>query len=390
MSLMPTADGDRMGADRPRNGIEFSILTSTYNRADYLRRGLETFTGQDFPKDRFEVVVADDGSTDHTRAVVEEASARMPKGHLQYVFLEDGVGLYRSQSKSRNAAIRLAHGRVLFFVSPDCLLAPDTLKRHEVLHKSRPDKIVNDRVWYLQPEPSARLDDHPWREHLDNLRSLFGPVDLVECQSDLAVQMEPHAASVARRWVLLNGGFNERFLAWGYEAVDFVTRLHHHGLELREIREGYPHAVRLMHSSGKAGGDARVAAIEMLIHGFRKPILEAALATHGVLQNGDSPAAFHGRIVEFLLGLPSQEFDRLGRWVLTLRGQHVRTSRPRWKLGPGAPELGDEPWPGLSHLVEWGEAGSALDWLDIALRDDPADPRLRREREKLLALSRAR
>ena len=54
-----------------------SVVLCTYNRADNLAIALGTVVAQ-APSDafQFEVVVVDDGSTDHTRETVERETAR--------------------------------------------------------------------------------------------------------------------------------------------------------------------------------------------------------------------------------------------------------------------------------------------------------------------------
>jgi glycosyltransferase involved in cell wall biosynthesis len=54
-----------------------SVIIPTYNRADLLRVNLAQFAGQSLERDRLEVVAADDGSHDGTRAAVEEFRDRL-------------------------------------------------------------------------------------------------------------------------------------------------------------------------------------------------------------------------------------------------------------------------------------------------------------------------
>ncbi|MFY7865819.1 glycosyltransferase family 2 protein [Roseateles sp.] len=67
----------------------FSVIIPTKDRADYLRYTLRTCELQDY--DNFEVIVADDGSTDHTREVVEEAAQRDPR--IRYASQGASVGM---------------------------------------------------------------------------------------------------------------------------------------------------------------------------------------------------------------------------------------------------------------------------------------------------------
>src|SRR5450759_2307965 len=59
----------------------FTVIIPTKDRARYLYHTLRTCALQDY--DNFEVIVSDDGSTDDTREVVEDAARK--DGRIRYV-----------------------------------------------------------------------------------------------------------------------------------------------------------------------------------------------------------------------------------------------------------------------------------------------------------------
>jgi hypothetical protein len=67
----------------------FTVIIPTKDRADYLRHTLRTCALQNY--DNFEVVVADDGSCDHTRDVAMEAARRDPR--IRYASPGGSVGM---------------------------------------------------------------------------------------------------------------------------------------------------------------------------------------------------------------------------------------------------------------------------------------------------------
>ncbi|MSU69689.1 MAG: glycosyltransferase family 2 protein [Opitutaceae bacterium] len=97
-----------------------TVAIPTYNRADLLRQTLSCLAQQDYPRDQFEVLVIDNNSRDHTRAVVESFARSVPAPrHL----LETRQGL----DHARNRAIAEARGDIIVFGDDDILMEPDWL-----------------------------------------------------------------------------------------------------------------------------------------------------------------------------------------------------------------------------------------------------------------------
>ena len=102
--------------------MDASIIVCTYNRAESLRDTLRALRAQKTsPSRRWEVVVVDNNSKDHTRKVVEEVQREWPL--LRYEF-EQAQGL----SHARNHGIAAAQGGVLLFTDDDVLPEPDWLE----------------------------------------------------------------------------------------------------------------------------------------------------------------------------------------------------------------------------------------------------------------------
>jgi glycosyltransferase involved in cell wall biosynthesis len=98
--------------------VKISVAIPTYNRADFLRQTLAGIVAQQFPRGQFEVLVIDNNSTDHTRAVVAEFAGATPAPrHV----LETQQGL----DHARNRAITEARGEVILFGDDDILVQPD-------------------------------------------------------------------------------------------------------------------------------------------------------------------------------------------------------------------------------------------------------------------------
>lgn len=94
-----------------------SVVISTHNRADYLRFAIRSALAQTMSD--LEVIVIDDGSTDHTRAVVHEIS----DPRVRY-FWHEQAGL----AAARNFATSVARGRYIAVMDDDDIMLPARLE----------------------------------------------------------------------------------------------------------------------------------------------------------------------------------------------------------------------------------------------------------------------
>jgi glycosyltransferase involved in cell wall biosynthesis len=99
--------------------VAVSVLLPTYNRARFLPEALAAIRGQRWTD--FELIVIDDGSTDGTRAVIEEQTRGWPQ-RVRYVYQEN-QGAYGA----RNTALDHAAGRYIAFYDSDDLWLPHHL-----------------------------------------------------------------------------------------------------------------------------------------------------------------------------------------------------------------------------------------------------------------------
>ncbi|MEX2460159.1 MAG: glycosyltransferase family 2 protein [Paenibacillaceae bacterium] len=139
--------------------IDVSVVITCYNRKDYLDYALASFAAQTFPKDRFEVIVVDDGSTDGT---VDHIRCKSSPFRLKTVQIKDNMGV----SYARNRGIDEAEGKIVIFSDSDIIVPPDYLKYHWKAHKKGDQLVVSAPFRYhiytvIFPE---QLDSKLWRE----------------------------------------------------------------------------------------------------------------------------------------------------------------------------------------------------------------------------------
>ncbi len=114
-----------------------TIIIPTYNRADFLKDSIPSVLSQTFSD--FELIVVDDGSTDHTGEVVREFSG------VRYVKCEVNSGV----SHARNLGIGLAGGRYICFLDSDDSWVKNKLEAQMRWMESHSDSQVcyTDEIW---------------------------------------------------------------------------------------------------------------------------------------------------------------------------------------------------------------------------------------------------
>jgi cellulose synthase/poly-beta-1,6-N-acetylglucosamine synthase-like glycosyltransferase len=85
-----------------------SVVIPVKNEAAVLSRCLESLTAVDYPKDSYEIIIADGMSTDNTREIALRFKAKVVENHRQLVV------------SGRNCGFRQARGEIIAFTDADC------------------------------------------------------------------------------------------------------------------------------------------------------------------------------------------------------------------------------------------------------------------------------
>lgn len=98
-----------------------TVLITAYNEQDAIREKLENTLAIEYPKNKIEILVASDGSTDRTEQIVEE-------------FADRGVKLIRTHGRvgktaTQNAAVESATGEIILFSDATTAYRPDVFRK---------------------------------------------------------------------------------------------------------------------------------------------------------------------------------------------------------------------------------------------------------------------
>jgi glycosyltransferase involved in cell wall biosynthesis len=289
--------------------IQYSVIIPTFNRVEQLLLTLVSFDRVTYPKDQYEIIVVDDGSTDGTRELVEGFQTAIPLYYLSNK-------VQRGRSITRNLGLRHAKGLYVVFCDADFVVLPEFFQILDDCHRTYPRTVLSgvpnswkDAYTHFHPDFSSNEKQacrdvltqvNLWNDEFettDHIVPLLTPDDLVNqtgrlsqlvipdkmnsngrkqfAKTDVApwLMLVTRCVSIKRSYLTRIGGFNEQFVKYGLEDWDLGYRLHRMKIRFHSVGQvlGYhqehPHLYR-----------GEIANIENLrkmynVHGFKDPEL---------------------------------------------------------------------------------------------------------------------
>ena len=209
---LPSASSFSEREDLPQTPF-ISVVVPVRNEAQCIEHGLNQLLAQDYPADRFEIIVADGESTDETVLLASRIAER-----------RKNIRLYsnprRWSSAGRNIGMRHARGDIVVVVDGHCELADDQFLRNladafcttaaDCVGRPQPQDISDANAFQcaVAAARSSRLGHHP-DSHIYSSEERFVPAISV------GVAYRRHVFEQL-------GGFDERFDAC--EDVEFNYR----------------------------------------------------------------------------------------------------------------------------------------------------------------------
>lgn len=185
--------------------MRIAVIIPTRNRAGLLAAALRSLRGQTLPPDRFEVVVVDNGSTDDTSAVVEQARAFLP--NLRCVH-EPRPGLHHARHRGMNAC----EAEVLVFADDDIEALPTWLASVESAFADPEVAIVGGNNLPLFVDSPPRWLLALWERNRVEDGRAFPPLSLLQLERGVG-EISPFYVwgcnfAIRRRDLLAAGGFH--------------------------------------------------------------------------------------------------------------------------------------------------------------------------------------
>jgi glycosyltransferase involved in cell wall biosynthesis len=238
-----------------------SVIIPTYNRAELLRRTLDSLVRQDLPKAAFEVLVVDDGSSDHTAELAESYQQSLA---LRYFFQPD-EGWRVAQA--RNVGLAHAAGEVCVMVDSGVVLHSGCLRAHLDSHRQADGPVavvgyvygfgcegaeaaeMTRTLGFDDPDAGIALmrDTGRWIDVREAFYAKYGD-DFGDLPAPWILYWTCNVSAPTERLRAV-GGFDEQIRSWGGEDIDLGYRLHLDGVRFVLNRSAssihYPHGSSL-------------------------------------------------------------------------------------------------------------------------------------------------
>ncbi len=165
--------------------VTFSVVIPTYRRPDRLTSCLEALAALEYPRDRFEVIVVDDGSGTSPRSIVARVGSRIGTTLVTQP--------HAGPAAARNAGAGAAQGRYLAFTDDDCLPDSGWLRALAGRFADCPEHLVGGRTVSAFPDNTYSIATQLLIDYLVQWQAGPGAAAFFPT-SNLATPIEPFRA----------------------------------------------------------------------------------------------------------------------------------------------------------------------------------------------------
>lgn len=201
---------------KPAHYPSISMIVPCFNEAKTLAQTVESLLALEYPKEKVEILIVDDGSTDNTRAIGEALAAQ----HPQVIFFHKENG---GKYTALNLGILYSKAELVGCLDADSFVAPDALL--EVAKRLDTDSSIMALTPSMQVyRPRTTL------ELMQAVEYTFGIFYKKMFDNLAALNVLPGPFSIYKREVFAKiGPFKH---AHNTEDMEIAFRLHSHGLKI--------------------------------------------------------------------------------------------------------------------------------------------------------------
>ncbi len=307
--------------------IDISIVIPTLNRSKTLKRVIEALIDQTYPKDKYEIVIVDDGCTDDTAEMVRGVLQYARTINLSIVYIHQDASK-RGPAGANNLGIKTAKGEYILMMNDDVIADRNLVKQHvetqnfASLRQNNPQSkygiIVQGRVINTSSLEDLGKKHDGYSGGYSNLS--FGYFTTWNC-------------SLRKNTLIEAGLFDEDFRDLCWEDVEFGFRLRRLGVKQIDNKNAFGYHFRHVFNLDQIEW-VRTKSINMgkngMIYYRKHPILEVKISTESFWL----PMAVHGfisiivkkigkqKIINYFKKLKAKKKDKLLAFLVGLAGKY--------------------------------------------------------------------
>ena len=187
-----------------------TIAIPAYNEEKNISETINSVLRLDYPREKLEVIIVNDGSTDNTKEIVEKIITENPGFNIKLISQNN-----HGKGSALNGALKIADGEFFTTMDSDSIIRQDALKK--VIPRFKDNDVAAVLPLMKVFNPKNLLQKIQWCEYLVNLfyKRLMSILD--------CVHVAPGPFSTYRKETIKNlGGFDENNLV---EDLELTLRL---------------------------------------------------------------------------------------------------------------------------------------------------------------------
>jgi len=221
------------------DSIIISAVLPVYNQRDRIDLTLRMFDKQTFPKEKFEVIVVDDGSTDITEDDLKKWSQFAYNLHI---IRQKNSG----RAAARNRGIENARGEYLIFCDGDRFPSQMYIEEYYNRIQADQDKSIVyigcpmnyfGKITDVEDEQKVRRYSRPFA-YYSKIKNMYADDGTTSCSVAWASFLVGNSC-VSKEMLMTAGNFDETFDEWGFEHYELAIRLEKNSAKFVCIPDNY-------------------------------------------------------------------------------------------------------------------------------------------------------